>query len=184
MPDIYGNYNLSEAAGKLGVTAAWINRVQRETGIGGNIGTKGREASFDEGTLKVLQRIKVLRLINFSFAEIKAIYELEKEIDAIDDFLTGSTNVNKDRPMLPFILHPLQFTVVDTTRIEIDFSKKVDLQEQEINKDIIKSEKLIGQLWNIAREIRRRKKVFMEGVEEVDKTITAIIEKYPDMAAS
>ena len=41
MSNIYGTYTLTEAAQAIGVTSAFINRIQKETGIGGEIDCKG-----------------------------------------------------------------------------------------------------------------------------------------------
>ena len=46
MSNILGTYTLTEAAHEIGVTSAFINRIQKETGIGGEVGTKGRLAAF------------------------------------------------------------------------------------------------------------------------------------------
>ena len=78
MPDIYGKYSLTELSRELDVTPAFINRIQRETGIGGSIGTKGHAASFTLHYLEIFKRIKALRWIGFTFPEIKSIWEAEE----------------------------------------------------------------------------------------------------------
>lgn len=80
MPDIYGKYSLTEVARAINVTPAFINRVQKETGIGGKIGIQGESASFSKDDIETFRRVKVLRKLDFSFKQIKDIYKLESEI--------------------------------------------------------------------------------------------------------
>jgi DNA-binding transcriptional MerR regulator len=80
MPDIYGKYTLTEFSRKLGVTAAFVNRVQKLTKIGGDVGTKGQPASFNDFEIETFRRIKILRTIGFSFPEIKEIWKLEEQL--------------------------------------------------------------------------------------------------------
>ncbi len=80
MPDIYGKYSLTEAADKIDATSAFINRIQRETGIGGELGKPGEKNAFDPKEVEVFHRIKLLRTIGFGFQEIKQIYVIEEDI--------------------------------------------------------------------------------------------------------
>ena len=80
MSNIYGTYTLTEAAQAIGVTSAFINRIQKETGIGGEIGTKGRLAAFSNDDVEAFKRIKILRMLGFRFKDIKEIWDTEKAI--------------------------------------------------------------------------------------------------------
>jgi DNA-binding transcriptional MerR regulator len=80
MPNIYGKYSLTEIAHELKVTPAFINRIQRETGIGGQIGIKGQPSLFNENDIHIFRRIKILRRIDCSFSDIKEIWDLENKI--------------------------------------------------------------------------------------------------------
>lgn len=80
MANIYGTYTLTEAAHEIGVTSAFINRIQKETGIGGGVGTKGRLAAFSMEEVEIFKRIRILRMLDFSFKEIKEIWNTEAKL--------------------------------------------------------------------------------------------------------
>jgi len=80
MSNILGTYTLTEAAHEIGVTSAFINRIQKETGIGGEVGTKGRLAAFSHDDVEVFKRIKILRMLGFRFKDIKPIWDTETAI--------------------------------------------------------------------------------------------------------
>ena len=61
MSDIYGKYSLTECAKTLNVTPAFINRIQRETGIGGKVGIKGSPTSFTQQEIDALAEKSGLR---------------------------------------------------------------------------------------------------------------------------
>jgi len=80
MPDIHGQYSLREAAQKIEVSTAWINKVQSKTGIPRPVSTKGEEVRFSEKDFLEIEAVYGLRLLNCSFEEIKEIYSLEKDL--------------------------------------------------------------------------------------------------------
>lgn len=80
MPNVHGTYTLTEAAHEIGTTSAFINRIQKETGIGGEVGTKGRLASFSMEEVEIFKRIKILRMLDFSFKDIKEIWATEAKL--------------------------------------------------------------------------------------------------------
>ena len=83
MPNIQGDYSLTEVATKLNISAAWINKVQRETGVCVKESAQGKRAEFSADDVKMLENVKLLRLLDYSLDDIKQIYELEKRIGSI-----------------------------------------------------------------------------------------------------
>jgi DNA-binding transcriptional MerR regulator len=113
MPNIHGTYTLTEAAHEIGVTSAFINRIQKETGIGGEIGTKGRLAAFSKDDVEVFKRIKILRMLGFRFKDIKEIWETESALmkmwrhNVIDKYLDleEPSIGNYETKHFPLIIH-------------------------------------------------------------------------------
>jgi DNA-binding transcriptional MerR regulator len=79
MPNIQGDYSLTEIATKLNVSASWINSVQKQTGICAKESTQGKRAEFTSQDIKTLKNVKFLRMLDFSLEDIKNIYELERQ---------------------------------------------------------------------------------------------------------
>lgn len=165
MPDIYGKYSLTEIARELDATPAFINRIQRETGIGGKLGTKGRMSSFDSCFLTVFRRIKVFRAIGFSFREIKEIWTIEgKMIDILGKAEELGIEVRTPQAgfgRVPFLLHP------DASETW-DFS---NAGNREVAKKFLDEwNPLLDNLETIAKEVQRRGEKFIKEVDEI-KTI-------------
>jgi DNA-binding transcriptional MerR regulator len=80
MPDIDRKYSLTEIAKELNVVPTFINRVQRETGIGGTTGSQGRVVSFDEQFVRIFRIVKTLRMIGLNFSDIKKLWSLEETL--------------------------------------------------------------------------------------------------------
>ena len=80
-------YTLTEIAKELNVVPTFINRIQKETGIGGSIGTRGKAASFEKKFVRIFRMIKALRLMNFNFKDIQKLWELEENILRIQNKL-------------------------------------------------------------------------------------------------
>ena len=78
MPNIQGDYSLTEIATKLNVSASWINDVQRKTGICLKKSTQGKRAEFTKHDEFMLKQVKTLRTLDFSLDDIKHIYALEQ----------------------------------------------------------------------------------------------------------
>ena len=53
MPNIHGLYSLGEAALKLSVSSAWINKIQKRTGIVQKDGGKGQVSYFSEEEIEI-----------------------------------------------------------------------------------------------------------------------------------
>lgn len=164
MPTIYGKYSLTEVASTLNVTPAFINRIQRETEIGGSIGVKGQATSFTDLDVKVFQRIKVLRKIDFSFKDIKDIWKLETNIMALEiylqkDKISDMANWGK----MSLILHPIQ---IKRPGVEFDHSQPKNLKSyiQEINK-----------LAKVAEEVKRRRDTFIKETGEINKILEELM---------
>ena len=80
MPNIVGEYSLSEVAHKVGVSTAWINKVQKVVGVLNKINQKGKRVSFSKEDIVIFRRINMLRTVNFSLPEIKEIHGIEKKM--------------------------------------------------------------------------------------------------------
>jgi hypothetical protein len=80
MPNISGEYTLSEAAVKLEVSPAWIGKVRNLTGIGGSMGVQGRKATFTDKELEALGRANIMRILGFDYKDIKHLYQIEETI--------------------------------------------------------------------------------------------------------
>jgi len=165
MPNLYGKYSLTELAKSLNVTSAFINRIQRETGIGGKIGIKGQSASFTASDVKIFQRIKILRKLDFSFKDIKEIWNLE---ESIAHLFVNSIIVVKQITIwrkIGLILHPNE--VVEPP---FDFADS--------NKDIVELveeyRELFIKLRQFSKEIGRRRDIFIKEVEETKSGINEI----------
>ena len=83
MPNIQGEYSLSETALKVGVSTAWINKIQSRAKICEKDGDRGRRASFSEDDVKILKNVKMLRALDYEISEIASIYKKEEEMMAL-----------------------------------------------------------------------------------------------------
>jgi DNA-binding transcriptional MerR regulator len=167
MPDITGKYTLTEAAREVGVTPSFINRIQRETGIGGRVGTKGKQASFETRDLKIFQRIKVLRTIDFSFQEIKKIWNKELEIyKLLDDMRERyQTDPEASWEETSLILHPLKVKFPSQPFIDASDNPRITVESTSLYNDLI----------CMAEEVKRRRDKFLEDVKTVDQSLKMII---------
>ena len=109
MPNIDGKYTLTEIAKELNVVPTFINRIQREAEIGPSIGTKGKAASFDAADVKTFRLVRALRMIGFSFEDIKMLWKLEENlIKQQDKILEGNIPKPAEEPgsqSIRLILH-------------------------------------------------------------------------------
>jgi DNA-binding transcriptional MerR regulator len=80
MPNIQGDYSLTEVATKLNVSSSWINDVQRKTDICKKESTQGKRAEFTDKDLIMLESVKMLRQLDYSLNDIKHIYNLENKL--------------------------------------------------------------------------------------------------------
>ena len=164
MPSIYGKYSLTEVAGMLNVTPAFINRIQRETGIGGSIGGKGHATSFTEFDLKVFRRIKVLRKNEISFKEIKEIWKIENNLLGLNDGLTEKKYPTLSKwSNMALVIHERS---VKWPPPEM-FSKGED-------KDMNEYVDEVGKLLEVAEELKRRRDVFFKETEEVNRVLKSL----------
>ena len=165
MPDIYGKYSLIETAKLLNVTPAFINRIQRETGVGGRIGIKGQPASFDAYRIEAFRRIKILRKMEFSFKEIKEIAAIENRMLELYKNMKIAEGETEKWDDFPLIVHaPIKIRCPSET---------IKTDHESVKNYALEAVKLIP----IAQEIKRRAGVFQKEVEEVK---TAMKELMPD----
>ena len=78
MPNIHGLFSLGEVALKLSVSSAWINKIQKRTGIVQKEGGKGQVSYFSEEEIEILRNVKLLRVLDYSLEDIKDLYDQEK----------------------------------------------------------------------------------------------------------
>lgn len=178
MPDIHGNYSLTETAKEIGATPAWINRTQRETGVGGRIGRKGRIVSFTEEMIETFCRIKVLRLIGFSFPYIRGLYKMEEDIIRIEKEIGKEyelTNISEAK--LPLLLHLKEVAAIGSLFL-IELNKKT---QQMLYKDkrIKQYADYIDRLCSIAKEALEKEARFMENIDDVTKITRAVFGRFP-----
>ncbi|MCP3686078.1 MAG: MerR family transcriptional regulator, partial [bacterium] len=66
-------YNLHEVAKEIGVSSAWINKLQKRANIVNKSkeGNHGKRLSFTKEELNTFKTVKVLRTLDFSISEIK-----------------------------------------------------------------------------------------------------------------
>ena len=178
MPDIYGKYTLTEFATNLGVTTAFINRVQRETGIGGPLGIRGQAAVFNSSDYLTFQRIAALRRIDFSFKEIKDIWGIEKKLILDSEDITSHKYPSIKLDTMNLILHFNQDgspARVNKPADEDDYkkyltkSKNLDMFENHIDG--------IYCIRKIKKEVERRREIFLKEVEETNRFVGEIIKE-------
>jgi DNA-binding transcriptional MerR regulator len=162
MPNIYGKYSLTELAQELKVTAAFINRIQRVTGIGGQVGTKGQATLFNESDIHIFRRIKFLRKMDYSFQEIKETWDLESKLfESHKQF--NSQKIEVDKKEMPFIIHNGKLYIQKSFE-QIKGNKKAKAYFEEISK-----------LGNIAKGIKERYDSFKEEAKEMDKIVIELV---------
>ena len=161
MPNIYGKYSLTELAQALKVTAAFINRIQRETGIGGQVGTKGQPSLFNESDIHIFRRIKILRKIDCSFRDIKEIWDLENKLfELYEQFY--SQKIEIDKREIPLIIHSEKLYTPKTFE-QIKGNKKAEAYFEGIIK-----------LGIIAMSIKELHNSFIEEAKEVDSIVSEL----------
>ena len=166
MPDIHGNYSLKETARKLDATSAFINRIQRETGIGGKPGTKGSLVSFSEQDIETFGKIKTLRLLDFSFKEIKDFWNIEcKLIDICPKIRKTHHAYIKEKVVgfLPLIIHTETLNIPHPVGVVMDRGHK-ELKEY-------------GELQEKFSKIAHRIKARVAGFEEISKVVNEIFDR-------
>ena len=96
MPNIEGNYTLTEVATQLEVSLTWINKVQIKTGVAKRPFEQGMKASFIEEEVKMLYNVKLLRTLDYTLDDIQKIYN--KEVEMLKLSNTHITAIASDLP--------------------------------------------------------------------------------------
>lgn len=158
MPDVYGKYSLTELAKELAVTPAFINRIQRETGIGGSVGTKGHPVSFDAHYMVEFRMIKGLRWWGFTFKEIKEIWGVEERlISLLKPLLKKYPEQFFPPTSTPMIIHPV-------------IVNEVNSAGKEIVKEVASYGELLRKYNHVAvSEVHRRRKLFLKEVAKIEE---------------
>jgi hypothetical protein len=159
MPDVYGKYSLTELAKLLNCTPAFINRIQRETGVGGKLGIKGEPRSFTETERRIFQKIMVYRNIRFSFKEIKDIWNVEEKIISTFHNLSNEKYHTEKWNKSPLIIHPGDFYNPHRALFSTE-DKTVEDKGMQAYLDAVKKLRMI------AEEAKRRGDIFIKEVEE------------------
>jgi len=171
MPNIDEKYTLTEIAKELNVVPTFINRIQKETGIGGPIGTKGKAASFEKKYVRIFRMVKALRLIGLNFEDIKQLWVLEEAILKIQDKLRkgeiSRLPVSVDEPgsqSIRLILH----------KDSVYYSKTMD--DLKIRDPYKKSyPELLEMLINRKQEIGRRRGIITEELNKIDAELDDVL---------
>jgi len=96
MPNMHNLYSLGEVALKLKVSSAWINKIQKRTGIVQRTGNSGKISYFSKEEIKLLRHVKVLRILGFSLTEIKEMSEQEANIKYVNIINDRIAQLQKD----------------------------------------------------------------------------------------
>ena len=80
MPNIHGLYSLGEVALELNVSSAWINKIQKRTGIVQKEGGRGKLSYFSKEEIEILRNVKLLRVLDYSLEDIKELYDQENKL--------------------------------------------------------------------------------------------------------
>ncbi len=148
MPNIQGNYSLTEIATKLNVSASWINGVQKLTGICSRDLAQGKRAEFTDQDVTILKNVKLLRLLDYSLNDIKQIYDLEKQINKIGYM----GDVRPDEKCFQTIIHSNCIFSEENEKDEHLFK----LLKDKSKGDVENYYKLIKELCRISKEVGRR----------------------------
>lgn len=171
MPDIDERYTLTEIAKELNVVPTFINRIQKETGIGGSIGTRGKAASFEKKFIRIFRMVRALRMIGLNFEDIRKLWGLEEAILKIQDKLQkGSISklpLTFDEPgsqSIQLILH----------KDSVYYSKTMD--DLKIRDPYKKSyPELLEMLIERKQEVKRRRGVFTEELKKMDAELDVVL---------
>ncbi len=161
MPNIYGKYSLTELAQDLKVTAAFINRIQRETGIGGPVGTKGQSTLFNESDKHLFRRIWFLRKIDCSFHDIKEIWDLENKLIGLYTQYVRQENRGEEKKKA-LIIHS-ETLYVPASSEQIKGNKKAKAYFEEIRN-----------LGYVAKRIKELYVALMGEAKEVEKIVNEL----------
>jgi len=107
--DIQKRYTLLEISLAIGVSTSWINKVQRNTGIGGDIGKRGKNVYFGGDDLYVFRNVKLLRMLDYSLVDIKKLYEIEKRMISCKA-INSMYKLGPEEQGYHYILHNFNFT--------------------------------------------------------------------------
>jgi DNA-binding transcriptional MerR regulator len=154
MPNIQGEHTLSEVAVSIGVSPAWINKIQERTKVGGSTGVSGRKASFSDDDVEMFRNVKLLRTLDFSLDEIKEIHEEEKKIIKIGGYVKHHPD---DKGGCRHIIHPFGFPY-----------PMIELSERDISKaEADEYKKSAEKVFRISKEVTRRAKLLCDGLTEM-----------------
>jgi len=161
MPNIQGDYSLTEVATKLNISAAWINKVQRETGVCVKESAQGKRAEFSADDVKMLENVKLLRLLDYSLNDIKHIYELEKRIGRL-----GYSGGGRDREFKTIISNKdILFEGSGTTMENIDLTDCFDKRKDKYTEDEYYAD--AKKLFVISAEVARRIRMVSEHIKQL-----------------
>lgn len=103
MANLDYDYSLTEVSQEIGVPDAWVRRWEKVLNLKGSSGQKGKRSVYTEEVMKILQRIRVLQIVELSNADIKRLWALETTIKGLDRVERGKINER-----FYYFLHVLQ----------------------------------------------------------------------------
>lgn len=107
--DIRCKYTVSEISLKLGLSASWVNKINRKIGITTTLGSEYKRVYFRDEDLCIFRNIKLLRVLGYSISEIKKIYDIEKKMLSCKA-INSKYKSEAPRQGYHYILHPYNFT--------------------------------------------------------------------------
>jgi hypothetical protein len=185
MPDIYGKYSLTEIAKGLNVPLTFINRIQRETGIGGkpNKENRGRPLMFEANMVSTFKMVKALRLMDFSFPDIKELWAIEERVLAASIKMSKINEQRYDINNLvyrPLILHC--YVIPDLSDLYKDKREEADARDDEnifINA-LAENEKpyykTLQAFYHVRNEVIHRRGRFLEDMKRLDEELKRKLE--------
>ena len=104
MPNIQGQYSLQEVSSILNLSPAWINKIQKVTGVVWKETGKGYRLYFDENEFQMISNVRMLRDLDFSLDDIEKVFSAEKRMKELVG--TYSLTVDCDYQATKFLIHP------------------------------------------------------------------------------
>ncbi len=159
MPNIHGLYSLSEVALKLNVSSAWINKIQKRTGIVQKEGGKGKPSFFSERDIEVLKNVKLLRVLDYSLEDIRDLYNQEKEMLK---YIVSKPISKTKKGLGKYIIHyPHEFSEEDFS----EFKKELSVKGVDDAKDLQTYREIERRMEKTFSEVKKRAERLQEDLK-------------------
>ena len=157
-----GQYSLSNVAASLGVSAAWVNKVQRKLGIGGVPGKHPEKSTFGDDELFMLRRVKLLRILDYSFSDIDRVYNIEKKMlsckSVNNRYVSGAIGQGYS-----YVIHPFNFTY-DEKSDSVDDLRQYD-------SEIAGYKKLCSKIYQSSIRMSERSNMLFDQLQDFNKSL-------------